>query len=382
MLEHATLSAYRPTIAEVNVAAFRQNIKQFKRLSGENVHLLAVVKTNAYGHGLLRMCEEAVVAGADRLGVTTVEEGALLREKGVTCPIHLLASVMPEQAKDVAVYDLTASVSSDRFIQQLSQVAVEAGNKIPVHLKIDVGLHRFGLDPADALAFCKEHQSLPGIDWEGIYTHFSQADEAAWAVTERQFDRFRETVQQLEEAGFVFPLKHVGASTIALERQDMYGDMLRPGIGLFGYVPEVRQMNILPLQPVLQLKSALISVRTIPENDGVGYGATFRADKARKMAIVPIGHGDGYSRSLSNRGEVLVHGKRAPIIGTISLDQTFIDVTGIPDVKEGDNVVLIGKQGDDEISARDVALWMGSIVDEVLAGLLERIPRVYVDPNR
>src|SRR5699024_8325913 len=220
--------------------------------------------------------------------------------------------------------------------------------------------------------------SLPGVTFEGIYTHFSEADEAKWEITENQYKMFQRTVNELEEEGYLFPVKHAGASTIALERPDMYADMIRPGISLFGYSPDARQKNILPLQPVLQLKSALIRVRKIPKNSGVGYGAGFITNRDSKIAVVPIGLGDGYSRSLSNKGEVLVRGMRAPIIGTISLDQTFIDVTDIPGVTEGDEVVLIGKQGDDEITARDVATWMGSIIDEVLAGILERVQRVYV----
>lgn len=377
MPSHVSLTAYRPTVAEINLNAFHDNVKQFKQL-GQNVLLLAVVKTNAYGHGVLRISQQAMKAGADRLGVTTVEEGAYLRENGITCPIHLLCTVIPEQAKDIVAYQLTASVSTEKFIKKLSEEAVKAEKVVPIHLKMDVGLHRFGMALEDVAPFCRDYISLPGLYFEGIYTHFSEADEAEWETTEYQFHLFQETVTQLEEDGYPFPIKHVGASTIALERPDMYCDMLRPGIALFGYTPEVRQENMLPLQSVLQLKSAIIQMRSVPANSAIGYGASFRTKEERQIAIVPIGHGDGYSRALSNKGEVLVRGMRAPIVGTISLDQIFIDVTDIPDVCEEDEVVLIGKQEDAVISAREVADWMGSIVDEVLASLLERIRRVYV----
>lgn len=370
------LAAYRPTIVEIDMNAFQHNVKQFKKLA-QDVLLLAVVKTNAYGHGVLRMGEKAIEAGAERLGVTTVEEGVYLRTNGIAHPVHLLSTVSSEQVADIVKYNLIPSVSGAQFLQILNEEAVKAEKIISVHLKIDVGLHRFGMLPDEALSFCENHASLPGINFEGIYTHFSEADEGRWDVTDYQYSLFRQTVDELEEAGYHFSITHVGASTIALERPDMFCDMIRPGIALFGYTPEVRQENILSLQSVLQLKSAVLRVRTIPKNSGVGYGASFRADKERKIAIVPIGHGDGYSRALSNKGEVLVRGRRAPIIGTISLDQTFIDVTDIPNVTEGDEVVLIGKQGNDWISARDVAFWMDSIVDEVLAGILERVRRVY-----
>lgn len=371
------LTAYRPTIAEINLDAFCHNINQFKK-HAQDVLMLAVVKTNAYGHGVLRVSQEATRAGVDRLGVTTVEEGAYLRANGIMCPVQLLSTVPPEQARDIVTYDLIPSVSTAHFLQTLSEEAEKAKKTVPVHLKIDVGLHRFGMAPEEALPFCRNNAALPGVTFEGIYTHFPSADEAEWETTERQFATFQQTVRELENEGYHFPIKHVGASTIALERPDMYCDMIRPGIALFGYTPEERQESILRLKPVLQLKSALIRVRKIPKNSGVGYGTSFIADSEQKIAVVPIGHGDGYSRSLSNNGEVLVHGKRAPIIGTISLDQTFIDVTDIPDAQEGDEVVLIGRQENEEITARDVAAWMDSIIDEVLASLLERIRRVYV----
>lgn len=376
-MQRPKLSACRPTIAKINLSAFRYNIHQFKMLA-QDVSLLAVVKTNAYGHGVLRIGQEAIETGADRLGVTTVEEGAYLRVNGITCPIHLLCTVSPEQASDIVRYDLTPSVSTEKFAEILSEEAVKAEKVILVHVKIDVGLHRFGMAPEETRSFLRNSSSLAGIAIEGIYTHFSEADEAGWGVTEHQFSLFQHTVSQLEEEGYYFPFKHVGASTIALERPDMHCDMIRPGIGLFGYTPDKRQENLLPLKPVLELKSKVIRVRDIPANSGVGYGASFVTDKEIKMAVIPIGHGDGYSRALSNKGNVLIRGMRGPIIGTISLDQTFVDVTAIPDVTEGDEVILIGKQCDEEITARDVAGWMDSIVDEVLAGILERVKRVYV----
>ena len=376
-MQSVKLSAYRPTIAEIDLSAFSHNLNQFKNLAPD-ILLLAVIKTNAYGHGVFRIAQEAIDAGADRLGITTVEEGAYLRVNGVTSPIHLLCTVPFEQIKDIVTYDFIPSISTLEFAEKLSEEAEKAGKIIPVHAKIDVGLHRFGMAPEETGSFFRSSGSLPGISFEGIYTHFSEADEANWDMTERQFSLFQHTVGDLEEEGYHFPIKHVGASTIALERPDMYGDMIRPGIGLFGYTPDIRQENMIPLKPVLALKSKVLRVRKVPMNDGIGYGGNFVTGKECKIAIIPIGHGDGYSRFLSNKGEVLIRGKRAPIIGTISLDQTFVDVTAVPNVAEGDEVVLIGKQGYEEITAREVAVWMGSIVDEVLASLSERIERVYV----
>ncbi|MFC4557672.1 alanine racemase [Virgibacillus kekensis] len=369
-------SSFSPTVAEIDLEAFRYNVENFSQLASNSL-LMAVIKTDAYGHGAVPIGKEAIKAGADRLGVTSVEEGISLRENGVEVPIHLLSAVFSEQAADVVKHDLTASVSTSKLAESLSKEALTLGKKIPVHLKIDTGLHRFGITPAESISFCRDTYGLSGLEWEGIYTHFSSADEGNWETTERQFDLFLKTVMDLKRDGFEFPIRHAGASTIAIERNDMHLDMIRPGAALFGYQPEARQKELVTLKPVLRLKSRLLSVREFPPNTPVGYGGNYVTDRNQRLAVVPIGHGDGYQRSLSNKGEMLVNGKRAKIAGTISLDQTIIDVTDIPDVREGDEVVIIGRQGDDAITAREVAGWMDSIVDEVLASLMGRVRRIY-----
>ncbi|WP_245835792.1 alanine racemase [Virgibacillus ndiopensis] len=377
MLHSFILTSHSPTVAEVDLKAFRCNVKMLKK-HVKNSIFLAVVKTNAYGHGIVPIGCEAVNAGADRIGVTTVEEGALLRENGITVPIHILSSVIPKQAIDVVTYGLTASISSIQLAEHISKEATKQNRTIPVHLKIDTGLHRFGVDPASLFDFCKACYHLPGLYWEGIYTHFSCADEGDWVTTEQQFALFMNTVSALRKAGFDFSIHHVGGSTIAIEREDMHLDMVRPGVVLFGYPPALRQQDVVPLKSVMTLKSNLLHVQELPPNTAVGYGGKYVTTTTEKIAIVPIGLGDGYQRSLSNKGEMLVNGKRAKIVGTVSLDQTLLDVTPIPGVDVGDEVVIMGKQGDEEITAREIADWMNSIVDEVLASLTQRIRRVYV----
>ncbi|MGP4105772.1 alanine racemase [Virgibacillus sp. L01] len=373
-----TMTSGSPTIAEVNLGAFNENVRTLKKAVGNSM-LMAVIKTNGYGHGSVPIGREAVKAGADRLGVTTVEEGALLRESGISVPIHLLGSIMPEQAADAVFYGLTASVTSMKLAQAISDEATREGKTIPVHLKIDTGLHRFGISPCEASNFCTSCYNLPGLQWEGVYTHFSSADEGDWKTTEQQFDLFIDTVVNLRNQGFEFPIRHVGASTVAIERKDMHLDMVRSGIALFGYPPELHQRDLISLKPVMQLKSKILHVRELPPNTPIGYGGCYVTTTAEKIAIVPVGHGDGYQRALSNNGVMLVRGQRAGIVGTISLDQTVIDVTNIPNVSEGDEVVMMGNQGGEEILAREIAGWMDSIVDEVLSSLMERIRRVYVN---
>jgi alanine racemase len=374
------LSFHHPTVAEIDLDAFHTNVKLLKQRANQSL-LLAVVKTNAYGHGIVPISQEAVLAGADRLGVTTVEEGAMLRANGIKQPIHILSSIAPRQAMDIVAYNLIPSISSFALAKAVSDAAVKIGKIHYVHLKIDTGLHRFGIDPNTVEYFCESCNVLANLYWEGIYTHFSNADEGDWETTEQQFALFMHMVDRLKARGFHFPIHHVAGSTITLERLDMHLDMVRPGISLFGYTPAIRQAKIITLQPVMSLRSELIQVRELPPNTPVGYGGSYVTSSLEKIAIVPIGHGDGYKRSLVNHGEMLVRGIRVKIVGSISLDQTLIDVTNVPNVSAGDEIVLLGKQGNNEITARDLACWMYTIVDEVVASLTERIRRVYVHGN-
>ena len=377
MHNNISLSAYHPTVAQIDLDAFHGNVNRLKKVAPKS-KLMAVVKTNAYGHGVVPISQEAVRAGADRLGVTTVEEGALLRENGIRTPIQILSSIPPRQAEDVVTYELIPSISSFPLANAISKAAIKQKKIISVHLKIDTGLHRFGIDPSVAVQFCTACYYLPGLDWEGIYTHFPNPDEGDFVTTERQCHLFMNTVEKLQQYGFSFPIQHVGGSTIAIESPNMHLDMVRPGIALFGYTPAPRQENMITLKPVMHLKSELVQVRELPPDTPVGYGGNYVTKSFEKIAIVPIGHGDGYKKSLVNKGEMLVGGRRAKIIGSISQDQTLINVTDIPGISAGDEVVLLGKQGKDEITAREVAGWMNSIVDEVVSSLTERIRRVYV----
>lgn len=362
------------TIAEIDLSAFEENVQRLKKKLGGSL-LLAVVKTNAYGHGIVPISHAAVRAGADRLGVTSVNEGILLRQNGINLPIQLLGAITPEQAQAVVYYQLIAPINSENAAGTISKEAEKMNQRAKVHLKINTGLQRFGIEPENAISFCQKYYHLPGLEWEGAYTHFSDADEGDWETTEDQFQLFLDTVSNLKIHGFTFPILHAGASTIAIEREDMYLDMVRPGTALFGYPPAKRQKEKIDLKMVMTLKSKLIDLRQLSPNREVGYGGNYVTKTAEKIAVLPIGHGDGYKRGLSNRAEVLIKGMRAPIIGTISLDQTFINVTDIPDVKIGDEVILIGTQKNESITASELAAIIGSNTDEVLSSLMARIQR-------
>ncbi|WP_174614359.1 alanine racemase [Virgibacillus ihumii] len=378
MRQTARITSHNPTVAEVDLGAFHENVRNIKKRIHDDSMLMAVIKTNAYGHGVVPIGKEAVKAGADRLGVTAVEEGAALRESGVDVPIHLLGSITFEQAGDVIEYELTPFVASTELAKTISAEAIKRNVTLPLHVKMDTGLHRFGMEPGEVLSFCETCYDLPGISWEGIYTHFSSADEGEWEKTEQEYQLFHDTVAELESNGFHFPIKHVAASTITLERQDMHLGMVRPGIALFGYAPAPRQRKMVRLKPVMRLRSKLVRVRELPPETPVGYGGSYVTKKKEKIAVVPIGLGDGYHLALSNKGQMLVRGQRAGIVGSISLDQTLIDVTNIDGVSEGDEVIVMGRQGDNEILAPQIADWMGSNVDEVLASLMMRVQREYI----
>ncbi|MFC3039557.1 alanine racemase [Virgibacillus xinjiangensis] len=367
-----------PTEAIVHLHKYHENVKKVKK----HLHqtwLMAVVKTNAYGHGVVQISKEAVKAGADRLGVSSVAEGVLLRKEGIRIPIQILGAIPGTLADDAVAYDLIGSISTKEQALAFSKAAVRHRKWGHVHLKIDTGLHRFGVPPEEAHDFLEECRGLPNLYWEGVYTHFSHADDGDWQRTESQYEKFLQTIQALEEKGWAFPVRHAGGSTIMLERQDMYLDMVRPGISLFGYPPAARQRSILDLEPVMEVKTRILQLHDLSAQTSIGYGGSYTCPSRRKIAVVPVGHGDGYARSLSNRGQMIVRGQRAGIVGTISLDQTFLDVTDISGVCEGDEVILIGRQHEEQITAYEVAEWMDSITDEALASLKERIPRVYSD---
>ncbi|GAA0447065.1 alanine racemase [Lentibacillus halophilus] len=367
-----------PTKAEVNLANFRENVKTFRRIADDaGTLLMAVIKTNAYGHGLVPIAHAAIKAGADRLGVTTMEEGVLLRENDIDAPIHLLSPIIPEQAEDTVTYDLTASVSSCEQAKAIHTAAISQQKIVPVHLKVDTGLHRFGIAPEYALDFCRWCYHLSGLYWEGIYTHFSTANNKYRKTTEAQFTLLMDTITGLNDYGYHFPIRHAGASTIALRRPDMHLDMIRPGIALFGYTPDIQHQALTSIRPVMSLKSRILQVRSLPPGTPVGYGGSYITTERETLAVVPVGHGHGYKRALSNNGEVLIRGMRAAIVGEISLDQLIVRITHINGVSEGDEVVLIGEQGADEIFAREIAEHAQTIVDDVLSSLMERVYRVY-----
>ncbi len=366
------------TWAEIDLDAIAFNAAGLKARAGGQAELMVTVKANAYGHGAVPVARAALEGGATRLAVHRVLEGVQLRQAGITAPILVMGYTLPAASERVARWDLTLTVNSQSQAEALSAAAMDAGKSLPVHVKVDTGMGRYGLLPDEVLDFVRFLAGLPGLVLEGLYTHYAVADLADKTFTRQQFHIYSEVVQQLEAAGFDFPLKHVSNSATTFDLPEMALDMLRCGIALYGLRPSNEVEPAIPLRPALTLKSRVARVRTLPAGASISYGRTYITAKPTRVALVPVGYGDGYHRLISNRGAVLIHGQRAPIVGRVCMDQFVVDVSHIPNVQLHDEVVLIGRQGEGCIPAEEVARWAETINYEVTTGLLPRVARIYV----
>ncbi|RLC80458.1 MAG: alanine racemase [Chloroflexi bacterium] len=374
-----------PTWAEINLDAIAANVRHIKTHIGPSVELIAVVKANAYGHGAVPVAQAALEAGATRLAVARVAEGIELRQAGIEAPILVMGYTPPPEVSQAARWNLTLTLITVEQAKILSQEATRLGRMLPVHIKVDTGMGRFGLLPDEVVDFVKAVSTLPGLELEGLYTHFSVADEVSegsTAYTRRQFRIYTQVARELEQAGFRFPLKHVCNSAATMRFPEMHLDAVRVGIALYGLVPSEETPIPFPLQPALSLKSTVARVRTLPPGSSISYGRTYTTTRHTPVALVPVGYGEGYHRLISNRGCVLIRGKRAPIVGRVCMDQFVVDVTGIEGVRQDDEVVLIGSQGNERITAEEVARWAETINYEVVTSLLPRVTRVYLKEGK
>jgi alanine racemase len=367
--------------AEVHLGALRSNIKALRVCLGANRRLMAVLKADAYGHGLLPIAQAAVEAGADWLGVATVAEGVALREAGLTAPIALLCPPAPLRAEMEALiaFQLTALLGDRETLAALAQAK---GDRAPeVHLEIDTGIGRSGVLPDQAVALWREALTA-GMRVTGLAMHFAAAENATrreTALTEGQLRRFARTYQALTEAGAEFALVHLCNSPGALRPPAFSCDnLVRPGLLLYGIQSQDLKAPFTPgIAPVLTLKARVATVRALPAGHPISYGATHRLTRPSRVATVLIGYGDGYPRRLSNRGAMLVRGQRAPILGRVCMDQTVVDVTDIPDAAPGDIAVCIGARGEERISVEEIAALIKATPHEITTGLTPRVRRLY-----
>ena len=366
------------TWAEIDLDAITHNAARLKARAGARAELMVAVKANGYGHGAVPVSRAALEGGATRLAVHRTMEGVQLRRAGITAPILIMGYTLPTESQHIVHWDLTPTVNSKPQAEALSVAAVAQGKPLPIHVKVDTGMGRYGLLPDEVLDFVRFLSGLPGLALEGLYTHHAVADLADKTFTRHQFSIYMDVVRRLEAAGFVFPLKHVSNSATTLDLPEMALDMVRCGIALYGLRPSDEVEPAVPLRPALTLKSRVARVRTLPTGASISYGRTYITDKPTHVALVPVGYGDGYHRFLSNRGAVLIHGRRVSIVGRVCMDQFVVDVSHIPGVQLHDEVVLIGRQGEEHIPAEEVARWAETINYEVTTSLLPRVVRIYL----
>lgn len=369
----------RPTWLEVDLSAIGRNTRLMKELVGQETQVLVSLKADAYGHGALRVARTVLRNGASWLGVATVSEAEVLRVAGVAAPILVFGYTPPWQAREAVRLDLRTTVYALETARALARAAHDLGQPARVHVKIDTGMARLGLraeDVAGVVAFVEALRALPGLVVEGIFTHFATADSSDKTYARRQLDRFGVVLSTLDAHGLRPPIVHAANSAAALALPAARFDMVRPGIAIYGLAPspDVRLPD--GFRPALSFKTQVAQVKEIPAGEGISYGATYITSAPTRIAVLPVGYADGFRRAPANWGEVLVRGQRAPLVGRVCMDQCMVDVTHIPGVRQGDEVVLIGRQGDDELTAEAVAERLGTINYEVVAELLARVPRV------
>ncbi len=366
------------TWAEVDLDAIAFNCRQIKEWIEEETELMAVVKANAYGHGAVPVAKVALRSGASRLAVARTLEGVQLRQAGIEAPILILGYTLPSEAEAIVRYDLTPTVTTREGASALSETASRQGKTIPIHVKVDTGMGRLGLLPHEVVDFIKGLADFPNLRLEGLFTHFSVADEADKSYTYRQFAIYQQVLAELRDEGIHIPIRHVCNSAATLDLPEMHLDMVRCGIAIYGLYPSPEVNHSIPLRPAMTLKSHVARVRTLPAGSSISYGRTYITTRPTTVALVPVGYGDGYHRLLSNRGEVLIRGKRAPIVGRVCMDQFVVDVSDIEGVQLNDEVVVFGRQGEEEIGVEEVAAWAETINYEVVTSLLPRVRRVYL----
>lgn len=371
---------FRPTWVEIDLGAVRDNVAELVALASP-AEVLAVVKADAYGHGAVPVARAAIDAGATWLGVALVEEGAELREGGVHAAVLLLSEPPPEAAGEVVDRRLTPVVYTEVGIEALAKAVADRGLDVPlpVHLKVDTGMHRVGATPADALWLAERIAQRPELRLEGVCTHFAVADEPENPYTAEQLERFVDVLAALERKGLRPPIVHAANSAGLLTAPRPYCNLVRAGIAIYGIAPAPELVGRARLRPALALKARVAHVKTLDAGARLSYGLRYELDRSARIATVPIGYADGVPRNLGTAGgEVLVGGRRHPIAGTITMDQLMVDVGDEP-VVVGDDVVLIGHQGDAEVTAQEWAQRLGTIAYEVVCGIAPRVPRVYLD---
>lgn len=378
------------TWAEINLNSIEYNFRNIKNKLSERTKILCVLKADAYGHGAEFLVKEYEKLGADWYGVSNIDEAVQLRNAGAKKPILIFGYTNPEMVETLYKYDISQAVFSLQYAQKLSEICEKIGSKIKIHIKVDTGMSRIGF-------FCQSEESinnsakeikqlknLKNLEIEGIFTHFSVSDDMTnnTEYTIKQYNNFCSIIKKIENEGMKIPIKHCCNSGGIISCPGMHMDMVRAGVILYGLYPSEEVKDKIDLKPVMQLKTVVSQVKEIPENTSVSYGRTFVSNKKMKIASVSIGYADGYSLKFSNTAELLIHGKRAKIVGRVCMDQLMIDITDIEDVKEGDEVTVFGTDNPQNISVDELAKIAGTINYEIVCLIGKRVPRIYIKDGK
>ena len=391
------------TWIEVDPSAIRRNTAAVCRFVGAAVQVMAILKADGYGHGALAAARAALAGGASWLGVANAAEGAELRHAGIEAPVLVLGCGLPDQAGDVIEHALAQTLATQEMARALSAAALRqaqgrpctagsgrpeqsrgaataAGREVSVHIKVDTGMGRLGVRPHEALAFARLVADLPGLRIEGIYSHLATADHDDASYALEQLRCFRQVLSELAQHGITAPLRHLANSAAVVRFPEMRFDIVRAGLLVYGLNPLARELTEIELRPALSWKSRVACVKDMPSGQRLSYNGLYTTPRRMRIACVPVGYADGFPRALSNVGSVLVAGQRRAVVGAVCMDQMLVDVGGV-EAKVGDEVVLIGEQGGQRISANDIAAAQGTVVHEIVARLGKRVPRIHLDDD-
>ena len=365
-----------PSRVEIDLGALASNVRRIKALAGDGRKLMAVIKADAYGHGAVEVARAALANGADMLAVANLAEAAQLRENGVRAPILTLSHVPAAQLDEALRLDLSLTVYDKSLAGQYLAALAKGRGRLRVHLKLDTGMHRLGVMPGEALEVARRLDAVPTISLEGVYTHFAAADEDA-DYTSAQLAAFRRALDALRAAGIAPPYVHAANSPALLTRRETCFNVVRPGVLLYGLSPMEDSPRPPGFRPVMRWSTRVAQVKTLSPGSRVGYGHGYTTLGEETLAVLPVGYADGLRRKPQTWRAVLLHGQRAPLAGRVSMEKIIVDVSEIPGVQIGDEAVLLGAQGRDEISAEEIGGWLGSNNYEVACTIAPRVPRSY-----
>jgi len=370
------IESSRPTVAEIDLSAIAFNLAGIKKKVAPAA-IMAVVKADAYGHGAVEVSRLALQQGAEYLGVALTQEGIELRQNGLRCPILVFGGTWPEEAESLVAHDLEATVYDSKGLEALQAAARKHNKLAKIHIKLDTGMGRVGVDWREALPFAEKAAGSEGIELQGLYTHFATSDQMDKSFAYLQLARFQQVIEQLEAKGIRIPIKHTANSGAILDMPESYFDLVRPGVMMYGYYPSKETSESVPLRPAMTFKTRVLNVKAIERGISVSYGRQFIAEKETRIATLPVGYADGYNRLLSNRGEVLIRGRCYPIVGRVCMDLIMANLGDDEDVVVGDEAVLFGRQGNEDVTVQSICDLLGTIPYEVTCWVSKRVPRVY-----